>query len=542
MEEKKEDKKEFLINLMLEAKRIELTSNRQNFFFIVKNAFSKQKPKEEIIDALKRTLEKKEKKELEYMITSKEGSLSLLKKRITGKKEKEKITELLSVSEEIKKGQGKREKIGREIGLKKKEIDDVEEKLPEKKEEIKEKTIMEKTPEKQGKKIIKRKRALRKKPAKIQKKKAGKKEIAFTFPQKELKDKKETEISSKRKKAIEEFHNDFTSGKSLINIQGNAKIISGTEKSRTEAAEARQRQENTDDEIEFDISKTKEKIKNLKTAFFHRQINEEDYKKKLFEYQEELNSLEMEKNRPRKKVFSRKPQKEFREDTGLKTIQEESVQFATRHTKESRKKIKEALKKFNEEFSTKKQPTETVQAKQLGIIKRIAPETNEKQAEEMEEKLLNIMQKNKIGESQMRREFEFVSPNDLMKRFDKILDAIQEKYSKKEEPETIKDKIFEEGAFVTNKKKEEKAEIKEIKESRITTDFDKLLELVKRKGKINEKEAMKYLGLNAERIKECYTVLEKNNLVSLEYPVFGGVKIFSKDYVEPKKQGKKVVK
>jgi unconventional prefoldin RPB5 interactor 1 len=578
MKEKKgTKKKELLINKMLEAKRIELENKKKMFIYKIKNIFSKpKKTEEEKINELKKSLEKKEAEELEYMIAGKEGSLRLLEKRVKNKEQKEKIKELIKLAKKIKKGEGEREKIGREIGLRKKEVKELEKEIEKKVKKTagkKQKSVFTEKEKKGRKKIGKRKTRLIGKVKKKTEKKGKKqkkgikaeteqKEIKFTSPEKEMKQKKETEIDKKRKKAMEAFHQEFTSGKqTYVSIKGGAQIIAGSQlagktdepvhKTGSGTAE-KTREGKITEELEFDIKKTKEKIKNLKAAFFHRQINEEDYKKKLFEYQEELQSLEMEKKRPTAKSYSsyNAPKKAVPIETGLKTVQEESIEFATKHTPQSRQKVQQALKQFKQEFTTEPQINKMTRTpgvqeaahvrpeKPTGIIKRIAPKTSEQKVMEMEEKLQQVIRKNRLSESQIRREFEFVSSKDLMKKFDKILSGIEKKYAQ-EETKTIEDSALKEAAHVTTfvkKKKKMEGKVKEIHEKKIITDFDKLLQLVKQKGKVKEKDAAKTLGLTPERIKECYTVLEKNELIRIEYPLIGGVRIVSKDYVEPKKE------
>ncbi len=632
MKKEENQRKSFLIKKMLEAKEIEIKSKEKNFLNKIKHFFIKPKETEkEKIDLLKKSLETKEVEELEEMILEKEESILALKK-VVETTEKEKLKEIIKVLNEIKNQEGEREKIGREVGLKKKEVKEIEQELIRKMREMtkeeksgkitqkkeiktgkttqKKRMQPEKTTAKKVKKIsrkTKNKKEKKKKTKKIKKSSKGKQkkkergkkitkhakeemekkeEISFTSPIEELKAKREEEVKSKRKNAMEEFHKSFTSGreKTLVSIKGDTKIIAGrptqTETSARTTAEEKKEpvyysQGKTNEELDFEIQKAKEKMKNLKSAFFHRRINEEDYKKKLFEYQEELQSLEMEKRRPKNTMISktRETKTKVREINSrpdrrkaeLRTIQEESIQYATKHTPKSKAKVKHALKEFSQDFSAEpyfgkagnlRQPirkkgfTPTEQqineAKLTGIVKRLAPGTNKIKEKEMEAKINLLMQRNKIPESQIRREFEFVSSKDLLTKFDRILETIDGKYARKEmQSEEIKDEGYEETAITAQKKiPKNEGEIKEIQEKKIVTDFDKLLSLVKEKGKINEKTAVKTLNLTLERIKECCTVLEKNNLVLIEYPVFGGIKIVSKDYIEPKKEKnkKKVIK
>ena len=581
------EKKQFLIKKMLEAKKIEIENNRQNVLYKIKSLFSKpEKPAKERITALKKSLEKKDAEELEYMILQKEGSLLLLEKRVGNLEEKNKLKELIKELNEIKKGKGKREKIAIEVGFEKKEIKELKAELEKFKEKVKplkekikkgietEKPLVKRKREKRAKrkKPLKKKKSLQKeikKPAGKRKKaiEKGKKEkIKFISPEEELKQKREEEVTSKRKKALDKFHQEFTSGDhTYVGIKGGAQIIAGKQRSRT--AGKRVLQGKTDEQFDFDIQKVKEKIKNLKSAFFHRQISEEDYKKKMFDYQEELNSLEMEKQRPKNyveqaaetiKERKKRKNKPFVFDSGLKTLQQESIRFATQHTPKSRQKVQNALKEFSQEFSsepyfgkegvnkpeTSGQPVQPKRIiKTTGIIKRIAPQTSETKIKQMEGKLVELMQKKNIGETEIRKEMEFVSEKELMKKFDLILSSIEQKYGKEMPLKIDEEKdsgLLKEEEYVTTEKTmgRKEGKMKDIEEKRIVTDFDRLLGLVKEKGKINEKTAVKLLNLSPDRVKECYTVLEKNDLIRLDFPVFGGAQIISKEYVEPKKEKK----
>ncbi|MFH1895085.1 MAG: hypothetical protein ABIJ74_00680 [archaeon] len=431
-----------------------------------------------------------------------------------------------------------------------------EKKRAEEEPETEEITPAEERTETEKKKNKTRKKKKEKNVQLKKKKRKTRQKISFITPEEELKKKREQALGEKKKKAVKQFHEEFTTGKekTLVSIKGDAQIITGktvsgkTEPSKKELIEMQQKRE---EEINFEIEKTKEKIKNLKKAFFHRQINEEDYRKKLFEYDEELKTIEIEKRRP--KPMKESAVKEIEGKPELKTVQEEQIEEAVKHTPSSKQKLEQAMKTFHKEFTSnsyfggggpsgvyKIESPEKLEAsiKPTGIVKRIAPTIKDKTAMQMEEKIVKTMKKNNISEGDIRKEFEFISPQDLMKRFDRILDAIERKYAKK--TEIIRDKTFAETTVGEMKKEEEKTgKMKEIQEKKIVTDFDRLLELVKKKGIVNEKEAGKLLGLSSERVKQCYAVLEKNDLVKLEFPVFGGAKLIAKNYVVPKKEKKK---
>ncbi len=78
---------------------------------------------------------------------------------------------------------------------------------------------------------------------------------------------------------------------------------------------------------------------------------------------------------------------------------------------------------------------------------------------------------------------------------------------------------------------------KEISRKKIVSDFDRLLDLVKEKGEVSEIEAMSLLGLKRERFIECCELLEQNDLIKLDYPLFGGIIVKDANFVDSKKKG-----
>ncbi len=96
-------------------------------------------------------------------------------------------------------------------------------------------------------------------------------------------------------------------------------------------------------------------------------------------------------------------------------------------------------------------------------------------------------------------------------------------------PETKREKIHEplvvslDSSVIGTIKKEEKFKgvEKNLEKETISTDFDKVLLLVKKNGKIKLSDAVKELNLPSERITVIAEVLEENNLIKINYPPIG---------------------
>ena len=75
---------------------------------------------------------------------------------------------------------------------------------------------------------------------------------------------------------------------------------------------------------------------------------------------------------------------------------------------------------------------------------------------------------------------------------------------------------------------------KEIKLYKVVTDFDKVLQLVQEKGVVSEATVRKAFGLSAQQFALASDVLQKTGKVTLEYPLFGGVKLVAMGYRKKK--------
>ena len=94
-------------------------------------------------------------------------------------------------------------------------------------------------------------------------------------------------------------------------------------------------------------------------------------------------------------------------------------------------------------------------------------------------------------------------------------------------------------AGVPKKKIEEvKAIVAEVQKHRIITDFDNVLELVQRKGKVSGDDALKELKISRNKLKECISVLEQNSLLRVDFPPIGPEILYDINYVQPAKPSK----
>ncbi|GEM_PF-3156839 len=88
------------------------------------------------------------------------------------------------------------------------------------------------------------------------------------------------------------------------------------------------------------------------------------------------------------------------------------------------------------------------------------------------------------------------------------------------------------------KKEKPKSEIREITRFEITTDLDSVLQKIKDAGSIGLLELEKETGVEKQRLQELILILEEQDLVKVDYPAFGAVKIMAAGYQPPPKTEK----
>ncbi len=268
--------------------------------------------------------------------------------------------------------------------------------------------------------------------------------------------------------------------------------------------------------IDEEIKHYKNLIKRIEYDYLKRRISEEDYRKRLSEYQQRLVELEEKKKLVgKKKVVERKPLAAGRVVTG------QAVEKAV------------ALQKPSAAPLTAK----AVKTLEKGT----PPEVTHERVEEIEKYVGDLLKKYKISKEEVEKEFGTLDKNRIIQDFDKLINLIElEKEAKKMEAKEIAAPPKTEIPFISRKKEKIKAMAKEIKKYRIVTDFDGVLNYVRKKGKVNVTKARKELHMDKKRFKECCDVLEKSKLIKIEYPAIGRMKLLDINYKEEKKKkGKK---
>jgi len=83
--------------------------------------------------------------------------------------------------------------------------------------------------------------------------------------------------------------------------------------------------------------------------------------------------------------------------------------------------------------------------------------------------------------------------------------------------------------------KEIKKVAKELKKHEIITDFDRVMDYVKKNKRAKVIKIAKELKIYQKRVEDCAHILEENDLIEIEYPLIGDISLKLKGYKPPKK-------
>ena len=279
-----------------------------------------------------------------------------------------------------------------------------------------------------------------------------------------------------------------------------------------------------EESLDDQISETEELLKGLEQDFLKRRISEPEYRQRVLDLDQKLRELKIRKKK--------------QEQLGLKPKPMPVVPQAAK-------------------VQAQEQAQPQVSAEMQRFLEKRFGKSDRQKLESLEEKVQELMKRFHLSEREAEAEISKLDNSKVLGNFDKLIDLIeleqktqrlmqehlelekQKKLQAEEKPEFGTG--FEPG-MPKGKKEEVKAIVAELEKHRIVTDFDQLLELVQRRGRVSEKEASAELQIPRERIRQCIDILEDSGLVRVEIPPIGPVRIFDLNYIPPKKQKKERAK
>ncbi|MDO8627086.1 MAG: hypothetical protein Q7K42_01345, partial [Candidatus Diapherotrites archaeon] len=316
--------------------------------------------------------------------------------------------------------------------------------------------------------------------------------------------------------------------------------------------------------IREQIDFANEKIKHLKTQFYKRAVSEEEFRKKMFDYNEEIHLLEIEQKKGKTTINPSKLGRQSVDSAAIGTLASQMFKEKEKNSKEkiveriierpARKRIssspevvekggiitfggKEEEEKDIETFVRQRETEEpeiiTLQegGRDSSAVKRFieskaAGKIDNDRLQNIESKIDQLMKQYNISETEIRSEVERLDAGQLVKDFDKLINLIElEHKANSLAQQPISYNPFDKSEQQQIKKQEVKSIIKEVQMHRIVTDLDRILSFVKENRTVSLKDLNQKLNIDRKRITENAEILEKHGLVKIEYPPVGDMRI-----------------
>lgn len=284
-------------------------------------------------------------------------------------------------------------------------------------------------------------------------------------------------------------------------------------------------------------------MKTLETEYLKRRITDQEFRMRMLDHREKLKLLKL------KKRDIAKQKKELKETTekirgvpGYEIIPADLDSIAKFEVPEDviikKEKVGARLGKVVEKVEAA--GAKPARALAPTRVRRILEEKargkiNESRLLEIEEKIDRLMKTYNVPQTEIERRIEDIDTTKVIDSFNKLINLIELEHKAKE-IEASKP-VGMPKAFTETAKEVEKIKgmAIELKKHRIVTDFDRIISLVNKRGKIKLGEIAKNLNISKKRAEECCNLLEEEGLVEIEYPAIGDVWVEVKDYKDMKK-------
>ena len=150
---------------------------------------------------------------------------------------------------------------------------------------------------------------------------------------------------------------------------------------------------------------------------------------------------------------------------------------------------------------------------------KLKGKVDDEQLRKLSDNMQKLLEAHVIEKDALKRQIEQIDSNRVVESFVALVRLIENQIPKTETirfvPEEMKD-------FADNRKKEPlHLKQTELENKELITDYDKILDEVRKKGKISMDELSKLAQVDKKHMKEILIVLEKEGLVEIKYPAFG---------------------
>jgi DNA-binding Lrp family transcriptional regulator len=167
---------------------------------------------------------------------------------------------------------------------------------------------------------------------------------------------------------------------------------------------------------------------------------------------------------------------------------------------------------------TERERLEIEQVKR-SIEENFKGKVDEAQLKSLTENVQKMLESHKIQTNLIKDRLDKADQGQLLDSFMALVRMIEEQRPKTESIGVVAEEFRD---FTTNLKKEvPKAQSRELENKELITDYDKILDVVREKGKIPLDTLAKAVGMDKKSMRDILDVLEKEGLLDVQYPAFG---------------------
>ncbi|MDO8625599.1 MAG: hypothetical protein Q7R47_05940, partial [Candidatus Diapherotrites archaeon] len=160
---------------------------------------------------------------------------------------------------------------------------------------------------------------------------------------------------------------------------------------------------------------------------------------------------------------------------------------------------------------------------------------DDRQLKELTDNVQRLLESHSIQTDFIKERLAHADSSQILDSFMAMVRMIEEQRPKTETIQMVPEEFKN---YRPNLKKEApKAESRELENKELITDYDKILEVVRSKGKISVDTLAKNAQIDKKALREILSVLEKEELIDVQYPPFGSPVVIDL-LAKRKKEGK----
>lgn len=289
---------------------------------------------------------------------------------------------------------------------------------------------------------------------------------------------------------------------------------------------------------ETEIENTKKLMKKLEIDYLKRRIPVDQYREQMYSYREKMRLLELKIKRGQEQV----------KENSLASSKQQVSTAPKVPTFQETQKRGEIKIPSNIPVQKSTYISSVIRNKAAGKI-------DENRIAEMESQVNNLLQKHRVSQHEVVEGIRNLDTNKLINSFDRLISLLEMEHEAKQDAKNAQEAKNSQDAMQSKAEvhetthtdiappKRQKEEVpkgveKEIVQKQLITDFDRILDFVKKQGSTTSGKISSELKITKKQVLSCCELLEKDDLLVLNYPPIGDIKVRDADYIPPKKNKK----